>query len=66
MMLVDLKRPLRKGDLVPIRLKVELSDKTVKTIKSWPKYATSPRPEVTRTRLAVLIGFDRLLEAAGQ
>ena len=33
MMLVDLKRPLRKGDLVPIRLKVELSDKTVKTIQ---------------------------------
>jgi copper(I)-binding protein len=33
MMLVDLKRPLKKGDLVPIRLKVELSDKTVKTIR---------------------------------
>jgi copper(I)-binding protein len=33
MMLVDLKRPLRKGDLVPIRLKVELSDKTVKMIQ---------------------------------
>ena len=33
MMLVDLKRPLRKGDLVPIRLKVELSDKTIKTIQ---------------------------------
>ena len=33
MMLVDLKRPLKKGDLVPIRLKVELSDKTVKTIQ---------------------------------
>src|SRR5882762_819400 len=31
MMLVDLKRPLKKGDLVPIRLKVELSDRTVKT-----------------------------------
>jgi copper(I)-binding protein len=33
MMLVDLKRQLKKGDLVPIRLKVELSDKTIKTIQ---------------------------------
>ena len=33
MMLVDLKRPLKKGDLVPIRLKVELSDKTITTIQ---------------------------------
>jgi copper(I)-binding protein len=33
MMLVDLKRPLKKGDRVPIRLKVELSDKTIKTIQ---------------------------------
>jgi copper(I)-binding protein len=33
MMLVDLKRPLKKGDLVPIRLKIELSDKTIKTIQ---------------------------------
>ncbi len=33
MMLVDLKRSLKKGDLVPIRLKVELSDKTIKTIQ---------------------------------
>jgi len=33
MMLVDLKRPLKKGDLVPIRLKVELADKTIKTIQ---------------------------------
>jgi len=33
MMLVDLKRPLKKGDLVPIRLKVELSNKTIKTIQ---------------------------------
>src|ERR1700704_5889478 len=33
MMLVDLKRPLKKGDLVPIQLKVELNDKTVKTIQ---------------------------------
>jgi copper(I)-binding protein len=33
MMLVGLKRPLKKGDLVPIRLKVELSDRTVKTIQ---------------------------------
>ena len=32
MMLLDLKRPLKKGDLVPIRLKVELSDKSVKMI----------------------------------
>jgi hypothetical protein len=33
MMLLDLKRPLKKGDLVPIRLKIELSDKTIKTIQ---------------------------------
>ena len=33
MMLVDLKRPLKKGELIPIRLKVELSDRTVKTIQ---------------------------------
>ena len=33
MMLVDLKRQLKKGDLVPIRLKVELSDKTIRTIQ---------------------------------
>jgi copper(I)-binding protein len=33
MMLVDLKRPLKKGDLVPIRLKVELSDKSITTIQ---------------------------------
>ena len=33
MMLVNLKRPLKKGDLVPIRLRVELSDKTIKTIQ---------------------------------
>jgi copper(I)-binding protein len=33
MMLVDLKRPLKKGDLVPILLKVELSDKTIRTIR---------------------------------
>jgi len=33
MMLVDLKRPLKKGDFVPIRLKFELSDKTIKTIR---------------------------------
>lgn len=33
MMLVDLKRALKKGDLVPIRLKVELSDKTIKTMQ---------------------------------
>src|ERR1700716_3047157 len=33
MMLVGLKRPLKKGDLIPIHLKIELSDKTVKTIQ---------------------------------
>ena len=33
MMLVDLKRQLKKGDLVRIRLKIELSDKTIKTIQ---------------------------------
>ncbi|HTF14896.1 MAG TPA: copper chaperone PCu(A)C [Burkholderiales bacterium] len=33
MMLVDLKRPLKKGDLVPIRLRIELRDKTIKTIQ---------------------------------
>jgi len=33
MMLLDLKRPLKKGDLVPLRLKLELSDKTIKTIQ---------------------------------
>ena len=33
MMLVGLKRPLKKGDLVPIRLKIELSDKTIKMIQ---------------------------------
>jgi len=33
MMLLDLKRPLKKGDLVPIRLKIELSDKTIRTIQ---------------------------------
>ena len=33
MMLVDLKRPLKMGDRVPIRLKVELSDKTIRTIQ---------------------------------
>jgi len=33
MMLLGLKRPLRKGDLVPIRLKLELSDRSVKTVQ---------------------------------
>jgi len=32
MMLLGLKRPLNKGDSVPIRLKVELGDKSVRTI----------------------------------
>jgi len=46
MMLVGLKRSLKKGDLVPIRLKVELSDKTIKTIQVLAEVrehaATSP------------------------
>jgi copper(I)-binding protein len=33
MMLVDLKRTLKKGDRVPIGLKVELGDKTIRTIQ---------------------------------
>ena len=32
MMLLDLKRPLHKGDSVPIRLKVELGDKSIRTV----------------------------------
>ena len=47
MMLVDLKRPLKKGDRVPIRLKVELSDKTIETIQVVAEVrdltATGPR-----------------------
>jgi len=33
MMLVDLKKPLKKGDSVPIRLKIEDKDKTVSTVE---------------------------------
>ena len=47
MMLVDLKRQLKKGDLVPIRLKLELSDKTIKTIQVLAEVrelAASSRP----------------------
>ena len=33
MMLIDLKKPLRKGDSVPLRLKIENRDKTVSTVE---------------------------------
>ena len=33
MMLIDLKRPLKKGDSVPLRLKIENRDKTVSTVE---------------------------------
>ena len=33
MMLIDLKRPLKKGDRVPLRLKIENKDKTVSTVE---------------------------------
>ena len=33
MMLVDLKKPLKKGDSVPIRLKIENKDKTISTVE---------------------------------
>ena len=33
MMLIDLKRPLKKGDSVPLRLKIENKDKTVSTVE---------------------------------
>jgi periplasmic copper chaperone A len=32
-MLIDLKRPLNKGDSVPLRLKIENKDKTVSTVE---------------------------------
>lgn len=32
-MLVELKRPLKKGEAVPIRLKLEMKDKSVRTIE---------------------------------
>lgn len=32
-MLIDLKKPLKKGDSVPLRLKIENRDKTVSTIE---------------------------------
>ena len=33
MMLIDLKKPLKKGDSVPIRLKIENKDKTISTVE---------------------------------
>jgi copper(I)-binding protein len=33
MMLIDLKQPLKKGDSVPLRLKIENKDKTVSTVE---------------------------------
>ena len=33
MMLIDLKRPLKKGDSVPLRLKIEHRDRTVSTVE---------------------------------
>lgn len=33
MMLLGLKRPLNKGDSVPIRIKVELGDKSIRTVQ---------------------------------
>ena len=33
MMLIDLKRPLKKGDSVPLRLKIENKDRTVSTVE---------------------------------
>ena len=33
MMLIDLKKPLQKGDSVPLRLKIENKDKTVSTVE---------------------------------
>jgi len=32
-MLLELKRPLKKGEIVPIRLKLEMKDKSVKTLE---------------------------------
>ena len=32
-MLLELKRPLKKGEIVPIRLKLEMKDKSVRTIE---------------------------------
>jgi hypothetical protein len=32
-MLIDLKRPLKKGDSVPLKLKIENKDKTVSTVE---------------------------------
>jgi copper(I)-binding protein len=32
-MLVGLKRPLKKGEIVPIRLKLETKDKSVRTLE---------------------------------
>lgn len=33
LMLIDLRRPLKKGDSVPLRLKIENKDKTVSTVE---------------------------------
>jgi len=33
MMLIDLKRPLKKGDSVPLRLKIENKDNTVSNVE---------------------------------
>lgn len=33
MMLIDLKKPLKKGDSVPLRLRIENKDKTVSTVE---------------------------------
>ena len=32
-MLLELKRPLKKGEIVPIRLKLEMKDKSVRTLE---------------------------------
>ena len=32
-MLLDLKRPLKKGEVVPIRLKLEMKDRSIKTVE---------------------------------
>jgi len=51
---------------VPIRLKVELSDKTVKTIQVMAEVRELGATGGTRIEAASApIGFDRLLEAAG-
>lgn len=46
MMLIDLKKPLKKGDSVPLRLKIENKDKTVSTVevKAEVRDATAAMP----------------------